>query len=77
MSNGIDPQIVEAIASANLKVLGDAPAVALAVVYSALGHCVTLTMASATATQQGMANVGTAIADATAKAIYNSGNSAG
>ncbi|QDT96842.1 RebB family R body protein [Gimesia aquarii] len=61
MAETVNSQVVDSVTSSNLKVLGDAPGVAIGIVYSTLSQCVSLTMASATSTQQGMDKIGETI----------------
>jgi hypothetical protein len=57
----VNAQVVDSVTSANVKVLGDAPSVAVSLVYSSLSNCVSLTMANATTTQAGMQQIGAAV----------------
>lgn len=61
MTETVNDQVVDSVTSTNLKVLGDAPSVAVGTVYASLSHCISLTMASATSTQQGMDKIGETI----------------
>lgn len=58
---GVNPQITDAITQTNVKVLGEAPAQAMGLVYQTLAHSISLSMNSAQATQAGMQQIGTAI----------------
>ena len=68
MADTVNSQVVDSVTSANLKVIGDAPGIALGVVYASLSQSVSLTMASASTTQQGMDKIGETI---TSVAVVN------
>jgi hypothetical protein len=63
---GVNPQITDAITQTNVKVLAEAPAQALAMVYQVLSQVVGLTMQNGASAQQNMQTVAGA---ATAKAV--------
>lgn len=52
----VNPQITDAVTQANVKVLGDAPAVALANLYQVIGQTIALAAGNAV-TAQSQANV--------------------
>lgn len=62
----VNPQITDAITQTNVKVLAEAPAQALAMVYQVLSQVVGLTMQNGASAQQNMQTVASA---ATAKAV--------
>lgn len=66
MPDTVNPQITDAITQTNVKVLGEAPAQSLAVVYQVLGQTVSLTMQNGASAQQNMQTVAAA---ATARAV--------
>jgi len=66
MADTVNPQITDAITQTNVKVLGEAPAQALATVYQVLGQTVSLTMQNGASAQQNMQTVAAA---ATARAV--------
>jgi hypothetical protein len=57
----VNGHITDAVTQANVKVLADAPAEALAMVYQTLGQTVGLGMQNATAAQQQMTTVSQAV----------------
>lgn len=59
MANGalVNTQITDAVTQTNVKVLGEAPAEALAVTMQAMGHATGLAMENATQTQGGMQQI--------------------
>lgn len=66
MPEQVNPQITDAITQTNVKVLAEAPAEAMGVVYQVLGQTISLTMQNGASTQQNMQTVAAA---ATAKAV--------
>ena len=56
----VNSQITDAVTQTNVKVLGEAPAEAVAVATQAMAHAVSLAMENATQTQGGMQQVNTA-----------------
>jgi Killing trait len=59
MANGalVNTQITDAVTQTNVKVLGEAPAEALAATMQAMGHATGLAMENATQTQGGMQQI--------------------
>jgi killing trait domain-containing protein len=53
----VNPQITDAVTQTNVKVLGEAPAEALAVATQAMAHATGLAMENASQTQGGMQQV--------------------
>ncbi len=53
----VNTQITDAVTQTNVKVLGEAPAEALAVTMQAMGHATGLAMENATQTQGGMQQI--------------------
>ncbi len=73
MADKVNPQITDAVTQTNVKVVGEAPAEALALSSQALAHAMGLAMENASQTQGGMQQVnntatGTMIALITAAA---------
>ena len=53
----VNPQITDAVTQTNVKVVGEAPAEALAVATQAMAHAIGLAMENASQTQGGMQQV--------------------
>ncbi len=53
----VNPQITDAVTQTNVKVLGEAPAEALALTMQAMGHATGLAMENAAQTQGGMQQI--------------------
>ncbi len=66
----VNPQVTGAIADTNVKVLGEAPALAMVVLYNTLIHSVALAMTAAEQGQEQMEKIGEAIASEAAKKIF-------
>jgi len=72
----VNGQITDAVTQANVKVLADAPAQALAMVYQTLGQTVGLGMQNATAAQQQMNTINQAVTTQCANLIMTMDTSA-
>ncbi|HTQ13433.1 MAG TPA: RebB family R body protein [Rhizomicrobium sp.] len=57
MAATVNSQITDAVTQANVKVVGESPAEAVAVEVQAMAHSTSLAMENATATQGGMQQV--------------------
>jgi oligoribonuclease (3'-5' exoribonuclease) len=57
MSDTVNPQITDAVTQTNVKVVGEAPAEALALSSQTLAHAIGLAMENAAQTQGGMQQV--------------------
>ena len=68
MNDKVNGQITDAVTQTNVKVLGEAPAQALSVVYQTMAHSLSLSMQNASSTQQQMQQIGHAIV---AQAVTN------
>jgi hypothetical protein len=60
MADIVNPQITDAVTQSNVKVVSEAPSIAMATVYQMLGQAVGLTMQNASAAQNQMQSVSTA-----------------
>lgn len=72
----VNGQITDAVTQSNVKVLADAPAQALAMVYQTMGQAVGLAMQNATAAQQQMNTIGQAVTTQCANLIMTMDTSA-
>ncbi len=66
----VNPQVTGAIADTNVKVLGEGPAAAMALLYETVVHSVALAMTAAEQGQEQMEKIGEAIASEAAKKIF-------
>ena len=65
----VNPQITDAITQTNVKILGEAPAPAMAVLYQTLAHSISLAMESAQQNQNQMQQIGKAVVAAACEKI--------
>jgi len=72
----VNTQITDAVTQTNVKVLGEAPAEALAVSTQAMGHANGLAMENATQTQGGMQQVNNTSTSALMAMIMKAGGTA-
>ncbi len=72
----VNPQITDAVTQTNVKLLGEAPAEALAVATQAMAHATGLAMENASQTQGGMQQVNNTATGAIIALITQAGASA-
>lgn len=65
----VNSQITDAITQTNVKVLGEAPAQAMALVYQTMAHSISLAMQNAMQAQGGLQQIGNAITSSAVKMI--------
>lgn len=68
----VNAQITDAITQTNVKVLGESPAQALAVLYQNMAHSLSLSMHNASSSQNQMQQIGTAVVSAAVSNIMAS-----
>jgi hypothetical protein len=73
----VNPQITDAVTQTNVKVVGEAPAEALAVATQAMAHAMGLAMENASQTQGGMQQVNNTATGAIIALITQAGASGG
>lgn len=61
MADKVNGQITDAVTQTNVKVLGESPAQSLAMLYQAAAHSLSLSMQNASASQQQMQSLNSAI----------------
>ena len=66
----VNGQITDAVTQANVKVLGDAPAQAIATVYQVMAQAVGLSMQNAVANQQNMNTIDTGVTTQGVNLLY-------
>ncbi|GBF82095.1 RebB family R body protein [Aphanothece sacrum] len=69
MADIVNPQITDAVATTNVKVLAEVPAYAMGIVYQTMSHSLSLVMENASDGQTNMQKVNSAIASAAATKI--------
>lgn len=65
----VNSQITDAITQTNVKVLGEAPAQALATLYQTMAHSISLSMQNSMQAQGGLQQIGNAITSTACKQI--------
>ena len=65
----VNSQITDAVTQTNVKVLGEAPAQAMALVYQTMAHSISLAMQNAMQAQGGLQQVGNAVTSSAVKMI--------
>ena len=71
----VNPQITDAITQTNVKILGEAPAQAMAVLYQTMSHSISLAMESAQQNQNQMQTIGKAVVAAACERIMKAAGS--
>ena len=65
----VNPQVIDATTAVNVKVIGEAPAEAMGLVYLGSAHSLAVSLATAAQAQSGLQQIGNAIVGATANLI--------
>ncbi len=68
----VNGQITDAITQTNVKVLGEAPAQSMALVYQTMAHSISLAMENAQQSQGGLQQIGNAVTATAVSMIFNS-----
>ncbi len=67
----VNSQITDAVTQNNVKVLGEAPAQAMALVYQTAAHSISLAMENAQQAQGGLQQIGNAVTSSAVTMIIN------
>jgi hypothetical protein len=67
----VNSQITDAITQANVKVLGEAPAQSMALIYQTMAHSISLAMENAQQAQGGLQQIGNAVTSSAITMIMN------
>lgn len=67
----VNGQITDAVTQTNVKVLGEAPAQSMALVYQTLAHSISLAMENAQQAQGGLQQIGNAVTSSAITMIMN------
>ena len=70
-STAVNAQITDAVTQANVKVLGEAPAQSMALVYQTMAHSISLAMENAQQAQGGLQQIGNAVTSSAVTMILN------
>ncbi len=71
----VNAQITDAVTQANVKVLGEAPAQSMALVYQTMAHSISLAMENAQQAQGGLQQIGNAVTSSAITMIMNAARS--
>lgn len=75
MADGtVNGQVTDAVTQTNVKVLGEAPAQSMALVYQSLAHSISLAMQNAQQAQGGLTQIGNAVTSSAITMILNTVN---
>jgi hypothetical protein len=69
IDTAVNSQITDAVTQTNVKVLGEAPAQAMALVYQTMAHSISLAMQNAMQAQGGLQQIGNAVTSSAVKMI--------
>lgn len=67
----VNSQITDAVTQANVKVLGEAPAQSMALIYQTMAHSISLAMENAQQAQGGLTQIGNAVTSSAITMILN------
>jgi hypothetical protein len=71
----VNGQITDAVTQTNVKVLGEAPAQSMALVYQTMAHSISLAMENAQQAQGGLQQIGNAVTSSAITMIMAAGKS--
>ncbi|WGM40152.1 RebB family R body protein [Caulobacter sp. NIBR1757] len=67
----VNGQVTDAVTQTNVKVLGEAPAQSMALVYQSMAHSISLAMQNAQQAQGGLQQIGNAVTSSAVTMIMN------
>ncbi|MBW8813065.1 MAG: RebB family R body protein [Caulobacterales bacterium] len=67
----VNAQVTDAVTQTNVKVLGEAPAQSMAMVYQSMAHSISLAMQNAQQAQGGLQQIGNAVTSSAVTMILN------
>jgi hypothetical protein len=67
----VNSQVPDAVTQTNVKVLGEAPAQSMALVYQSMAHSISLAMQNAQQAQGGLQQIGNAVTSSAVTMIMN------
>jgi hypothetical protein len=76
MADQVNSQVTDAVTQANVKVLGEAPAQSMAVIYQTMAHSIALAMENAQQAQGGLQQIGNAVTSSAITMIMNAAKGA-
>jgi killing trait domain-containing protein len=75
-ATAVNSQITDAVTQANGKVLGEAPAQSMALIYQTMAHSISLAMENAQQAQGGLQQIGNAVTSSAITMILNAAGAA-
>lgn len=73
----VNSQITDAVTQTNVKVVGEAPAQSMAMVYQTMAHSISLAMENAMQAQGGLQQIGNAVTSSGVRMIFDAANGSG
>jgi len=73
----VNAQITDAVTQTNVKVVAEAPAQSMAMVYQTMAHSISLAMENAMQAQGGLQQIGNAVTSSGVRMIFDAANSGG
>ena len=70
----VNAQITDAVTQTNVKVVAEAPAQSMAMVYQAMAHSISLAMENAMQAQGGLQQIGNAVTSSGVRMIFDAAN---
>ena len=74
-STSVNSQITDAVTQTNVKVVAEAPAQSMAMVYQTMAHSISLAMENAMQAQGGLQQIGNAVTSSGVRMIFDAANS--
>lgn len=73
----VNAQITDAVTQTNVKVVAEAPAQSMAMVYQTMAHSISLAMENAMQAQGGLQQIGNAVTSSGVRMIFDAANGKG
>ncbi|HEY9080993.1 RebB family R body protein [Magnetovibrio sp.] len=73
----VNSQITDAVTQTNVKVVAEAPAQSMAMVYQTMAHSISLAMENAMQAQGGLQQIGNAVTSSGVRMIFDAANGGG
>ncbi len=74
MADNVNAQITDAVTQTNVKVVAEAPAQSMAMVYQTMAHSISLAMENAMQAQGGLQQIGNAVTSSGVRMIFDAAN---
>jgi len=73
-STSVNSQVTDAVTQTNVKVVAEAPAQSMAMVYQTMAHSISLAMENAMQAQGGLQQIGNAVTSSGVRMIFDAAN---